>query len=152
LLKNGLYMDMLPFFLGEQVIETGVVFQPAGDGKAAFVLRNDLAEATANVLATDGHAGKVYQLPGAVTVSYGEVAAELTKIAGKDISYVSPTQAVYHAELSKVGVPEMYINMFGAFSEAIKQGEFEDAVGDLPNLLGRQPVTPFEYLKQVYGN
>lgn len=152
LLKNGLYMDMLPYFLGQQVIETGVVFQPAGDGQAAFVLRNDLAEATANVLTTDGHEGKSYDLPGAVPITYSEVAETLSKIAGKEIAYVSPTQEVYRTEMTKAGVPEMYIGMFGAFAEAIRQGEFEDAGGDLPTLLGRQPVAPADYLKQVYGN
>jgi len=152
LLKNGLYMDMLPIFLGEQVIDSGVIFQPAGQGKAAFVLRNDLAEAAVNVLTSGGHEGKSYELPGIQAVSYSEVAANLTEIVGKHIEYVSPTQEVYHAELTKVGVPEMYINMFGAFAEAINQGEFAEVGGDLPNLLGRQPITPAAYLKQVYGN
>lgn len=152
LLKNGLYMDMLPIFLGEQVIDSGVIFQPAGDGKAAFVLRNDLAEATVNVLTSEGHEGKSYDLPGATAISYNEVAADLTKLAGKDINYVSPTQEVFHAELSKIGVPEMYINLFGAFAEAIHQGEFSGTGGDLPKLLGRQPLSTSDYLKQVYGN
>lgn len=152
LLKNGLYMDMIPIFLGEQVIDSGVIFQPAGDGKAAFVLRNDLAEATVNVLTSEGHEGKSYDLPGAAAISYNEVAADLTKLAGKNIAYVSPTPEVFHAELSKVGVPDMYINLFGAFAEAIHQGEFAETGGDLPKLLGRQPVSTSDYLRQVYGN
>lgn len=152
LLKNGLYMDLLPIFLGQQVIETGVVFQPAGEGKTAFVLRNDLAEATANVLVSEGHEGKEYELPGSVAVSYDEVATILSELSGKPISYVSPTQEVYHSEMTKVGVPEPYVHMFGAFAEAIRQGEFESTGGDLPGLLGREPVTPATYLRQVYAS
>jgi NAD(P)H dehydrogenase (quinone) len=87
-----------------------------------------------------------------VVVTYGDVAETLSKITGKNIAYISPTQEVYKSELTKVGVPEMYINMFGAFAEAIRQGEFEDAGGDLPTLLGRSPVAPADYLKLVYGN
>ena len=52
--RNNLYLDVLPMFLGEQVLETGVFF-PAGETKSAFALRSDLAEATANVLTSEGH-------------------------------------------------------------------------------------------------
>jgi NAD(P)H dehydrogenase (quinone) len=38
ILKNNLYMDFLPAFIGEQVAETGVIYVPASDGLISPVL------------------------------------------------------------------------------------------------------------------
>ena len=41
ILRNGLYLDMLPLFLGDKVIENGI-FLPAGNGGIAFTLRSEM--------------------------------------------------------------------------------------------------------------
>ncbi len=53
-LKNTLYAEVLPMFMGEQVMENGIFF-PAGDGKVPYATRIDMAEAAANVLTEEGH-------------------------------------------------------------------------------------------------
>src|ERR1039457_6989782 len=49
IMRNTLYADVLPMFMGEKVFETGI-FLPAGAGRASFTLRLDMAEAAANIL------------------------------------------------------------------------------------------------------
>ncbi|MBI3233286.1 MAG: NAD(P)H-binding protein, partial [Bacteroidetes bacterium] len=49
LLRNTLYTDGVPMFVGEKVFETGIIL-PAGDGKVPYALRGEMAEATDNVL------------------------------------------------------------------------------------------------------
>ena len=61
ILRNGLYLDMLPLFLGKEVIEKGV-FLPAGEGKIAFALRSEMAEAAANILTSEFHENKIYKI------------------------------------------------------------------------------------------
>ncbi len=152
ILKHGLYMDILPMFIGDKVLETGTIFQPAGTGRAAFTLRADMAEAAANILITSGHDNKSYDISGGTPYSYQEVADGISEITGKKIAYVSPTQEVFHQELSKAGVPSEYIGMFGAFNEAIKQGEFDMEDTTLEKLLGRKSTPLKDYLKTVYSN
>jgi NAD(P)H dehydrogenase (quinone) len=53
-LQNSLYAEVIPMFVGENVMETGIYF-PAADGKVPFVLRSDLAEVTANILTEGNH-------------------------------------------------------------------------------------------------
>jgi NAD(P)H dehydrogenase (quinone) len=48
-LRNNLYMDFVPVFIGEKALGTGVYF-PAANGKTAAATREDMAEAAANVL------------------------------------------------------------------------------------------------------
>lgn len=149
--RNNLYLDVLPMFLGEQVLETGIFF-PAGETKSAFVLRSDLAEATANVLTSEGHENKEYAMNNVENYSFQEVADVLGKIANKKIDYINPDADVYTDALSKAGVPAEYIGMFAGFAEAIKQGEFYSSKTDLENLLGRKPTSLEDFLKQVYAS
>lgn len=149
ILKNNLYLDALPMFFGEQVLATGI-FLPAGDTKSAFASRNDMAEATANILTSKGHGNKEYSFSNTENISIQEVAQNLSEIVGKQVNYVSPPQAVYVETLTKANVPAEYIGMFSGFAEAIKQGEFSAEKTDLENLLGRKPTTAKAFLKELY--
>lgn len=149
--RNNLYLDALPMFFGEQVLTTGI-FLPAGDVKSAFALRNDMTEATANVLTSQGHENKVYSINNTENVSLQEIAQDLGQIAGKEINYVSPPQHIYVETLTAAGVPAQYVAMFAGFAQAIKQGEFSAEKTDLENLLGRKPTTAKAFLKEVYAS
>lgn len=148
--RNNLYLDVLPMFIGEQVLETGI-FLPAGETKSAFVLRSDLAEVAANVLTSEGRENKEYAMNNTENYSFQDVASILSKIANKDISYTSPTAEIYTEALTKASVPGEYIGMFAGFAEAIQQGEFNSPKSDLENLLGRKPATLEDFLTQVYA-
>lgn len=148
--RNNLYLDVLPMFLGEKVLEQGIFF-PAGEGQAAYVLRNDLAEAAAIVLSSEGHQNKEYAMNNVENYSIKNVADILSEITNSTVSYTSPSAEVYSDVLTKAGVPGEYVGMFVGFAEAIKQGEFQTDSSDLEKLLGRKPVTLNDFLKQVYS-
>jgi NAD(P)H dehydrogenase (quinone) len=149
ILKHGLYMDMLPIFMGEKVLENGI-YQPAGEGKTAYALRKDMAEAGAVILTGEGHENKIYEIAAGKAYNYPEIAGIMKHITGKEISYVSPTGEEYIKTLTAAGVPAEFAGMFAGFGEAIKQGEFEDTSNMLENLLGRKPVTMEDYLQGIY--
>lgn len=150
ILRNNLYLDLLPLFFGEKVLETGV-FLPAGDTKGAFALRDDLAEATANLLITKGHENNVYNFSNTENVSIGEIAKSLSEIVDKEIPYTSPSNELYIQTLNNAKVPADYVGMFSGFSTAIKQGEFTVDHSDLERFLGRKPTTAKQFLSQVYA-
>ncbi len=149
ILRNNLYLEVLPMFLGEKVLESGVFF-PAGEGQAAYVSRNDLAEATATILTTDGHENKEYATSNIENYSMNDIAVTLSSITNKEVPYLNPNVEDYQAALTSAGVPAEYIGMFVGFAEAIKQREFQTENSDLEKLLGRKPQSLTEFLKQVY--
>ena len=151
ILKHGIYTEMIPIFIGDRVLETGVIFQPAGEGKTAFILRSDLAEAGVEALTGQGHENRSYELTGPAAVSYAEIAAKISAVTGKNVSYVSPTPEVFAAELTKAGVPAEYIGLFAGFSVATKEGEFTDVSTDLEKLIGRKGGSVETFLEQAYG-
>lgn len=151
ILRDNLYADVLPMFMGEKVLETGI-FLPAGDGKASFATRLDMAEAAANILSGEGHENKEYSLANDTNYSLSDVASLLSELTGKRVMYHSPSAEVFTETQSKAGVPKEMIGMSAGFCEAIRQGEFSTTKSDLQFLLGRKPTTLKEYLKSVYTN
>lgn len=150
ILRNNLYLDFLPMVLGEKVFETGV-FYPAGNGRFTPAARTDMAEIAANILTGEGHENKDYYISGAESISFAEVAAELSTITGKEIAYISPDTATYISALTGAGVPEIYAGLFAGFAQAIEQGELLPANNDTEKLLGRKPETMKEYLTKLYS-
>lgn len=149
--RNNFYMDMLPMlYIGEKVPDTGL-FVPAGETKSAFALRKDMAEATANVLAGEGHENKEYSFSNTENVSFQEIADSLSEILGRKIAYTSPSTEVYVDTLIKAGVPKEFTGFQASFAEAFKQGAFNTETKDLENLLGRKPTTIKAFLTQVYS-
>ncbi len=149
--RNNLYADYLPIFLGEKVFDTGV-YWPADDAKLAATAREDMAEAAANVLTSNGHEGKEYSIANTESVTFKDVAGILSNIAGKEIAYISPAQDEYKAALTTAGVPAAYVDLFAAFAEAVKLGEFDSNKSDLEQLLGRKPLSTTKFLQEFYKN
>lgn len=135
-LQNSLYAEVIPMFLGENVLETGIYF-PAGDGKVPFVLRSDLAEATANLLIEGNHENKTYQLTASNSYSFGDIASILSELSGKSINYISPEPADFENMLKQFGLPEHIISMSSLFAAGIKNNDFNEIHSDLKTLLGK---------------
>lgn len=148
--RNNLYADMLPMFMGEKVLETGVFF-PAGTTPVAFTFREDMAEAIANVVMSDGHENKVYGISSNERLNFEQVAQLISELSGKDVQYLNPENQIYQGALKQAGVPEHFVAMFAGFAEAMKQGEFDTQHSDLSTLLKREPLQMKTYLKEVYG-
>jgi NAD(P)H dehydrogenase (quinone) len=150
ILKHGLYVDFVPSVLGDKVFETGSIYLPAGDGKAAFTLRSDLAAGAVAIITGKEHENKTYEFSADRTYSFAEIATVLSKVMGKEIQYISPDPQEYKDTLSKAGVPDMYITMFAGFSEAIRQGEFDYQDNTLKNMLGRDCSDLFNFFSKIY--
>ncbi|MCX6249800.1 MAG: SDR family oxidoreductase [Bacteroidetes bacterium] len=150
ILKNNLYAECIPMFLGEKLPETGVFF-PAGTGKTPFAARIDMAEAAAHVLTTEGHGNKEYSISSDKSYSFSDVADILSEISGKKIEYLDPPKEVFTEQLIKAGIPEMYVGFTAAFAEAIKRDEFNLPGTTLESLLGRKPLSLKAFLQTVYS-
>lgn len=149
-LQNSLYFEVIPMFLGEKVLETGVFF-PAGDGKVSFVFRKDLAEVTANILATEGHENKTYTLASTNVYSFAEVAAELSELSGTTVNYISPEADAFEDMLKQIGLPDGIVLMSVLFAAAIKNNDFNITDNTVERLLGRKQTDLKTYIKGAFS-
>lgn len=152
ILKNNLYMDFLPGFIGEKVLETGVIYVPAEIGKVSAVLRSEMAEAAAGILTTPSHEGKEYDFTNTEAISYQEIAQIISDVSGKMINYVSPSVEDYAKTLKNYGVPTEIIGIFSSFALAQAKGELDAVSTDLEKLLGRKPLSVRDFLSSLYSS
>lgn len=150
LLRNTLYMDGIPMFVGQNVLETGI-YLPSANGKVPYALRDEMGEAAANVLLQDGHENKTYHITGSELYSYEDVAKELSSLSGKTVHYTDADASTFPDLLKQWGVPEIGIFIVSGFSEDIKNRQFEMVGKDLENLLGRKPTNLRDGLKQIFN-
>jgi NAD(P)H dehydrogenase (quinone) len=138
-LRNGWYTENYARSI-PAVRESGVLLSSVGDGRVASATRQDLAEAVAAVVTTDGHQSKTYELSGDTAWSYHELAAALSELLGRVVHQsLSPEQHLQ--TLTGAGVPEPMAQMAVAVDAGIAAGAFSYTNGDLARLLGR-PTTP----------
>lgn len=149
-LQNSLYFEVVPMFVGAGVLETGIFF-PAGDGKVAFAARQDLGEATATILSTEGHENKTYNLTGSEAYSFAEIAEELSSLTGKTVAYTSPEPAAFEGMLKQFGLPEGIVVMSVLFAAGMKNNDFSSPSDTLEQFLGRKTTDLKTFLHATYA-
>ncbi|RJO76626.1 SDR family oxidoreductase [Nocardia panacis] len=140
ILRNSWYWENYTGGLAH-VVETGVLPGAAGSGRVAGAARADYADAAAKVLTTEGHAGRVYELGGDERLTHAEIAAQISRAAGKEVRYQDLSQADYQAGLRAAGIPDGYAEVLADADYRIRTGILDVDSGDLQKLLGR-PSTP----------
>ena len=141
-LRNNLYLDVLPSFPGPD----GVLRGPAGAGRFGGVARDDIADAAAAVLTTDGHGGMTYDLTGPETITMDEVAAELTRASGRLISYDAETLDQAYASRAGFGAPDWEVAGWVTSYAAIAVGELDVVSTHVEKLTGHLPMSFAEFL------
>jgi NAD(P)H dehydrogenase (quinone) len=149
LFRNILYMDTLPVFTGPTVFDTGIAL-PAGEGRVSFALRSDMGEAIANVLLQDDCDKQTYNFTGVESYSFGDVAAALTELSGKPVTYTDIAPAILAERMKGRGVPDVAIQRTIGFMTDIKNGQESVVSTDLEKWLGRKPASLKDGLTTLY--
>jgi len=147
-LRNSLYMETIPQFIGN-ALQEGNIYFPAGTGKVSFVYRDDIAEALSNVLTEDQHHYKTYEVTGAEPFSFSDIANLLGIEKNLEINYIDIPEAVLKDELIKSGMPEQECDWFLSLAQSIKADEFSYVDGTLEKLIRRKPITLNKYLASL---
>lgn len=141
LLRNGWYTENRAASI-RPAVEHGALLGSAGNGLTASATRSDYAEAAAVVLATEGHAGKVYELAGDDAYTLSQFAAEVASVAGKPVVYQNLPEAEFKAVLLQVGLPEALAELLANSDAGTAEGGLFDDGRQLSRLIGRA-TTPW---------
>ncbi|MEU0569064.1 NAD(P)H-binding protein [Nonomuraea sp. NPDC005983] len=106
-------------YLLEAVLD-GVIALPVADVAEPFVDVDDIADVAVAALTRDGHAGRLYELTGPRLLTFTDVAAELSRATGRQITYVPVTAEQYAEGAIAHGVPEEEVEALnGLFAEVL---------------------------------
>ncbi|HLM04818.1 MAG TPA: SDR family oxidoreductase [Blastococcus sp.] len=148
-LRHSFYADFVPFFA---TLQDGraVIAAPAGDGRASFVSRDDLADVAAAVL-LDGSGrldGQALEVTGPDAITLAEAAAVLTEVTGVPAEYRAETIDEAWASRRPSGHPDWEIEGWVTSYLAIAVGELATVTDVVPTLTGHPATTVAEHLRR----
>ncbi len=133
-LRDNLYADFLPYMVGED----GVIRGPGGDGRAAVVAQDDIAEVAAAVLTETGaHDGVTYSLTGPEALTFHEMAAML----GPGVRYEPETIEEAYASRAKYAAPDWQVDGWVSTYTAIAAGELAGVTDHVERVTGHPPLS-----------
>ena len=142
ILRNGWYTENYTAGL-VGALASGAIVGSAGEGRVSAATRADFADAAVAVL-TGGpadHAGKVYELAGDSAFTMAELAAEVSRQAGKPMVYRDVPEAEYATMLTGYGLPEPFARVIADADVGVSRGDLFDDSRQLSRLIDR-PTTP----------
>jgi uncharacterized protein YbjT (DUF2867 family) len=143
-LRDSLYLDMFPLFVGEDRMLRG----PAGDGRVAAVARDDVADVAAAVLLASGHDGQTYDLTGPTAFTLTEAAAALTEAAGVPVGYHAETIDEAYRSRARYGAPDWAVDGWVSTYSAIAAGELNEVSDAVLRIAGHPPMGLVEFLER----
>ncbi len=162
-LRASLYMDNVP----QSVSADDVIRAPAGEGRAAWVTRDDIADVAVSVLTGTGHEGHTYDVTGPEALSMEETAGRISAAVGRKIIYQAQTPQEardtrstsrlekFEAErrmLTGHGLDDYEVEVFVTHFLQIATGELDKVSDTVPELTGHPAQSLKEYLQQHPGS
>jgi NAD(P)H dehydrogenase (quinone) len=158
-LRVNLYTDNVP----QSVSADDVIRAPAGEGRAAWVSRDDIADVAAAVLIGSGHLGRTYNVTGPEALTMVETAEILSAAVQRKIAYQEQTPQEarttrstsrlekYEAErrlLTGQGLDDYEVEVFVTHFLQIATGELAEVSNAVPDLTGHAAQSLAHYLQQ----
>jgi uncharacterized protein YbjT (DUF2867 family) len=143
-LRMNMYMDFLPFMAAAD----GAIRGPADDGRAGFVTRDDLADVAAAVLVdAPSHAGAIYDVTGAESITLAEAADTMARVSGKPIRFVDETLEQAWESRRPSGAPDWEIEGWISSYVAIASGDLDVVADTVERIAGHEPVRLERYIR-----
>jgi uncharacterized protein YbjT (DUF2867 family) len=159
-LRMTLYTDHVPVMISDG----GIIRGPGGEGRAAWVTRDDIADVAAVVLTESGeHEGMTYDVTGPEAITLTETAEKLSFATGQKITYQAQTP--HEARLTRAtsgmdkfeaerraktgsGLSDYDVEVFVTYFLQIATGELSKVSDTVPRLTGHQAQSLSEYLQK----
>jgi len=150
LLRSNAYMQNI-LALAPAIAKTSSFGSAAGKGRTGLVDARDVAAVAAEIAASPAaHAGQTYRLTGPGLVSSYDVAAVLSGLLGRTITYRELTIEENTEAMIRAGVPEQIAQMNAQAFSLAADGDAEWVTEDVPSLL-RRPARSFEQFARDYA-
>ena len=146
-LRDSQYADFVPRLVGED----GVIRGPAGEGRCAWVARDDVADVAAEVLLASGgeHDGQIYDLTGPEAHTLAWAAEQLSEVTGREIRFRDETVQGAYESRAYLDLPDWLADGYVTSYVAIGTGEM-DVVSDAVQRIAGHPPMAFPDLLRAH--
>jgi NAD(P)H dehydrogenase (quinone) len=92
------------------------------------------------VLASDGHAGRSYDITGGAALSFAEIAAELSRLTGRQVTYKDETLEEAWASRAAYGAPDWQVEAWISTYTSVAAGDLAAVTDTVERFTGRPPA------------
>lgn len=121
------------------MVRDGLISLPMGDAVEPIIDADDIAEVVAIALTDPDLNGEALDLSGPEALSHDQIAAELSKAAGREIRYEPISVDQFRAAMTEIGVPSEYTDLLAYLFDITVSGVNANPTGDVERVLGRAP-------------
>ena len=132
-----------------EMVQAGQITLPDVATPEPFVDVDDIADVAVAALTETGHTGEVYEVTGPRLLSLAEVATELSKATGRDISYVPVPHDAFVAGVQESGAPKEVVWMLDYLFATVLDGRNAYLTNGVQRALGREPKDFADYARDV---
>ncbi|WP_439881443.1 SDR family oxidoreductase [Pontibacter sp. MBLB2868] len=138
-LRPALFMQNLENFNSESIKKEGKFYMSTGDGEIGYIDTRDIAAAAVEVLTSEGHEGKSYDLTGPEALSNYDVAQIMTEVLGRKVSYVDVPEENAREAMKQQGMPEKLADALLELHGVYRSGYSNEVNDEVQSLIGRKP-------------
>lgn len=136
---NGFMQNAFTF--AGMIKSQGTFYAPLGDAKVSYVDARDVASVAFTALTEDGHEGKAYEITGPESLSYDDVARELSLALGREVKYVNVPIAAARGAMLGMGMSEWLANALVELFNHYRDGKAARVTDTVREVTGREPIT-----------
>lgn len=133
------------------VRDQGVIYHAMGAGKLGMIDARDIADVAVEVLTTDGHVGKGYTLTGPESISFDQLAEQLSEALGKDVKAVNVPVDAAKKSMTDMGLSEWVAAAFADYFVAYSNNYGDFFTDDVKNITGNSARTFKEFASDHAG-
>ncbi len=143
LLRSNAYMQNT-LMVAPSIAKTNSFASSIGAGRVGMSDARDVGAVAAAVVADPtGHAGKTYWLSGPDLLTYADVAATLSRLLGRTVTFQPRSREEDENEMVSAGLPQPVAAMNALALSLFAEGDAEWLSPDMSTLLGR-PARTYE--------
>ena len=144
------FMQNIAAYMAPSIRSQGAFYAAMGHAKMSLIDVRDIAVILAKALTNPAaFAGKAIDLNGPEAFSYAEIAAKISRVAGRAVQFVNIPEETQRKAMLDLGMPEWQVNALLELQQYYTvEGKGGEVAPPIKDFLGRAPITLDQYLNE----
>jgi len=132
-----------------EMVQSGQITLPAANTPEPFVDVGDIADIAVEALTDARHRGEVYEVTGPRLLTFADVAAEISRVSGREVEYVDVPHEAFVAGAVELGAPKDVVWMLDYLFATVLDGRNAYLTDGVRRALGRAPRDFSDYAREI---
>lgn len=146
-LRPNSFMQNIVTFMSGSIKAESAIYSASASARVSHVDVRDIAAVAAKALTEPAHTEKAYTLTGPESLSYGDLANELSNVLGRPIQHISLSPSDLKQGMLAEGMPEELADRMLDLERFFREDQASLVTGDIKRVTGREPRRFAQYAR-----